>query len=201
LAARRTSGLWITGDVPVNLEPRRAGVPRFGKPPGDPLMFLPSPGKPERHADVAQLVAHHLAKVRVAGSNPVVRSERPSQTRAGPARWSGREARQRPAKPSTRVQIPSPPRKRLYHLRAIGAAGARFLDTEEVTGSIPVSPTYLAVREGANRRMLSPVDQHLRSLGLHCHQVYWWPIQRRGRGGRPPSVAGASRHPTCGFGR
>ena len=26
-------------------------------------------------ADVAQLVAHHLAKVRVAGSNPVVRSE------------------------------------------------------------------------------------------------------------------------------
>ena len=27
------------------------------------------------HADVAQLVAHHLAKVRVAGSNPVVRSE------------------------------------------------------------------------------------------------------------------------------
>lgn len=27
-------------------------------------------------ADVAQLVEHHLAKVRVAGSNPVVRSER-----------------------------------------------------------------------------------------------------------------------------
>ena len=27
------------------------------------------------HADVAQLVEHHLAKVRVAGSNPVVRSE------------------------------------------------------------------------------------------------------------------------------
>ncbi len=26
------------------------------------------------HADVAQLVEHHLAKVRVAGSNPVVRS-------------------------------------------------------------------------------------------------------------------------------
>ncbi len=30
------------------------------------------------HADVAQLVAHHLAKVRVAGSNPVVRSVRPT---------------------------------------------------------------------------------------------------------------------------
>ena len=30
------------------------------------------------NADVAQLVEHHLAKVRVAGSNPVVRSERVS---------------------------------------------------------------------------------------------------------------------------
>ena len=28
------------------------------------------------HADVAQLVEHHLAKVRVAGSNPVVRSKK-----------------------------------------------------------------------------------------------------------------------------
>jgi len=27
-----------------------------------------------KDADVAQLVAHHLAKVRVAGSNPVIRS-------------------------------------------------------------------------------------------------------------------------------
>ncbi len=27
-----------------------------------------------RHADMAQLVEHHLAKVGVAGSNPVVRS-------------------------------------------------------------------------------------------------------------------------------
>ena len=27
------------------------------------------------YADVAQLVEHHLAKVRVAGSNPVVRSK------------------------------------------------------------------------------------------------------------------------------
>ena len=29
-----------------------------------------------RHADVAQLVEHNLAKVGVAGSNPVVRSEK-----------------------------------------------------------------------------------------------------------------------------
>jgi hypothetical protein len=60
----------------------------------------------------------------------------------GQPRWSGREARQRPAKPCTRVQIPSPPRTRHKRVfRAIGAVGARFLDTEEVTGSNPVSPT------------------------------------------------------------
>jgi hypothetical protein len=32
---------------------------------------------PQVRADVAQLVEHHLAKVRVAGSNPVVRSKGP----------------------------------------------------------------------------------------------------------------------------
>jgi hypothetical protein len=87
---------------------------------------------------VAQLVEHHLAKVRVAGSNPVVRSERVSPSPCGERfpRWSGREARQRTANPCTRVQIPSPP-------RAIGAVGARFPDTEEVTGSNPVSPTSI----------------------------------------------------------
>ena len=36
-----------------------------------------SRGAGRMYADVAQLVAHHLAKVRVAGSNPVVRSEVP----------------------------------------------------------------------------------------------------------------------------
>lgn len=35
------------------------------------------------HADVAQLVEHHLAKVRVAGSNPVVRSGRRPLLRQG----------------------------------------------------------------------------------------------------------------------
>ena len=89
---------------------------------------------------MAQLVEHHLAKVRVAGSNPVVRSERVSPSPCGERfpRWSGREARQRTANPCTRVQIPSPP-------RAIGAVGARFPDTEEVTGSNPVSPTMKAL--------------------------------------------------------
>ena len=103
-------------------------------------------GKPrESDADVAQLVEHHLAKVRVAGSSPVVRSERPwphpltMKLRGGGklfTRWSGREARQRTANPYTRVQIPSPP-------RAAGAVVARFPDTEEVTGSNPVSPTMM----------------------------------------------------------
>ena len=43
-----------------------------------------SPGAEEDHADVAQLVEHHLAKVRVAGSNPVVRSEASDAVRC---RW------------------------------------------------------------------------------------------------------------------
>src|SRR6202161_3387117 len=73
------------------------------------------PGSPrDWHADVAQLVEHHLAKVRVAGSNPVVRSEArlcgilaAGQTRScgGVAEW----LRQGPAKPCTRVRFPSPP--------------------------------------------------------------------------------------------
>ena len=58
------------------------------------------------------VVAHHLAKVRVASSNLVIRSEKP---RGGAfLRWCGREARQRPAKPFTRVRIPSPPRITKY---------------------------------------------------------------------------------------
>src|SRR5271165_7179626 len=42
-------------------------------------------------ADVAQLVAHHLAKVRVAGSNPVIRSR--VQVASNPAvEWPSGEA-------------------------------------------------------------------------------------------------------------
>jgi hypothetical protein len=87
-------------------------------------------------ADVAQLVAHHLAKVRVAGSNPVIRSK---VHMASIQRWSGRVVRQRPAKPCTRVRFPSPPPD--LFPGAISSAGERFPDTEEVTGSIPVSRT------------------------------------------------------------
>ena len=61
-------------------------------------------------AGVAQLVERNLAKVEVASSSLVVRSERSPPIR-GPPRWVGREARQRTANPSTRVQIPYPPRK------------------------------------------------------------------------------------------
>src|SRR5580698_9624274 len=56
-------------------------------------------------ADVAQLVEHHLAKVRVAGSNPVVRSRGSVCPCGGVAEW----LRQGPAKPCTRVRFPSPP--------------------------------------------------------------------------------------------
>jgi hypothetical protein len=60
-----------------------------------------------------------------------------------PQRWSGRVVRQRPAKPCTRVRFPSPPP---WFLGAISSAGERFPDTEEVTGSIPVSRTRFYLR-------------------------------------------------------
>ena len=72
------------------------------------LYLLSTAGKPEGSADIAQLVEHHLAKVGVAGSNPVVRSGKLKDF----TRWVGRVVRQRPAKPCTRVRIPYPPRKR-----------------------------------------------------------------------------------------
>ena len=97
-------------------------------------------------ADVAQLVAHHLAKVRVAGSNPVIRSKVQWHQ---PQRWSGRVVRQRPAKPCTRVRFPSPPP--VGTPGAISSAGERFPDTEEVTGSIPVSRTSVCAAKSPCR--------------------------------------------------
>ena len=123
--------------------------PPCKRPGGHPIQFFPhddgsptdsSSGPESQIADVAQLVAHHLAKVRVAGSNPVVRSTAAAfrswvefhsiHAHGGVAEWF----RQGPAKPCTRVRFPSPP-------RAISSAGERYLDTVEVTGSIPVSRT------------------------------------------------------------
>jgi hypothetical protein len=97
-------------------------------------------------ADIAQLVERNLAKVEVAGSSPVVRSEASCLT--GAARllvkaWNrkGGVAERRGNGLQSRVHGF---KSRLHleeHERAIGAAVARFPDTEEVTGSIPVSPT------------------------------------------------------------
>ena len=80
------------------------------------------PGQPGTRGCSA-VVAHHLAKVRVASSNLVIRSSarssygviRKATTTRGPnpTRWRGRAARHRPAKPFTRVRIPSPPRRQL----------------------------------------------------------------------------------------
>ncbi len=130
----------------------------------------------KRHADVAQLVERNLAKVEVASSNLVVRSQEVGDLPEPPhSWWSGREARQRPAKPSTRVQIPSPPP------RTISSAGERFPDTEEVTGSIPVSstgpqgprsariPARLAQRESASlTRKRSLVQSQYRARSTHA---------------------------------
>src|SRR5438128_2000612 len=54
------------------------------------------------HADVAQLVEHHLAKVRVAGSNPVVRSSKTAGQRP-----SARRCRTRARRLGTRRWHPS----------------------------------------------------------------------------------------------
>ncbi len=56
-----------------------------------------------RNAEVAQLVEHHLAMVRVAGSNPVFRSDPGPEA---PVPWRhGRVVRQGSAKPCTPVRF------------------------------------------------------------------------------------------------
>jgi hypothetical protein len=52
----------------------RAGSARPERPDRRRLKLLGDAPRMGDHADVAQLVEHHLAKVGVAGSNPVVRS-------------------------------------------------------------------------------------------------------------------------------
>ena len=75
--------------------------------------------------------------------------------------------RQRPAKPCTRVRFPSPPPHHNFtRSRAISSVGERFPDTEEVTGSIPVSRTTVrSVSPGSSARGF-PVSSGLyRALG------------------------------------
>ena len=97
-------------------------------------------------ADVAQLVERHLAKVKVAGSRPVVRSGaasngRPFSVHGGVAEWFRRGS----AKPFTPVRFRAPPRptRRVTSgsARALSSGGERFLDAEEVRGSNPLAPT------------------------------------------------------------
>src|SRR5690625_7602885 len=53
-------------------------APELDSSPHPRLMLSTQQGEhPGCNADVAQLVEHHLAKVRVAGSSPVIRSEAP----------------------------------------------------------------------------------------------------------------------------
>ena len=92
------------------------------------------------------VVAHHLAKVRVASSNLVIRSSEVSRfstsnrTPGGVAERRGSGLQSRAHGFESRRHLTH--RGRLSgRQRAIGAAVARFPDTEEVTGSIPVSPT------------------------------------------------------------
>src|SRR5450759_4767592 len=98
-------------------------------------------------ADIAELVERNLAKVEVAGSSPVVRSEVHALTERRKALaevWdrNGGVAERRGNGLQIRVHgFKSRLHLDEHHERAIGAAVARFPDTEEVTGSIPVSPT------------------------------------------------------------
>ena len=104
------------------------------------------------HADVAQLVAHHLAKVRVAGSNPVIRSK---VRMASTQRWSGRVVRQRPAKPCTRVRFPSPPPRstpaRLAQRESASLTRKRSLVQSQyrAPGSLQVRGSFCASAQGA----------------------------------------------------
>ena len=95
-------------------------------------------------ADVAQLVARNLAKVQVAGSTPVVRSDWTIRLNRVRDRFGGVAERR-----GSGLQIPLHGFKSRLHLdrfrynliRTISAAVAHFLDMEGVTGSIPVSST------------------------------------------------------------
>jgi hypothetical protein len=126
------------------------GAHRFGV--GDKVRIESSP-----HAEIASecgcgaVVAHNLAKVGVASSNLVIRSSEVSRTwEPSMVAWPRGEAAACKA-----VHTGSNPVATSTHMytRAIGAAVARFPDTEEVTGSIPVSPTNSPREIGGFRRL------------------------------------------------
>ena len=155
----------------------------------------------QRFADVAQLVAHHLAKVRVAGSNPVVRSRERLSAAAFPScRCAGDSLGWQPA--SGRVVRPHPAawpsglgkglqspvrgfdsRRRLAAhnaahrgaYRAISSVGEHYLDTVEVTGSIPVSPTIVRHETGPDgtRRHegSTSFDWRMSTMSARCQRL------------------------------
>ena len=107
-------------------------------------------GIADNNADVAQLVEHHLAKVDVASSNLVVRSQdtvmaKVPRNLADTVVWPRGEAAACKAVYTGSNPVPTSVKTLVSGFGrmqgAIGAAVARFPDTEEVTGSIPVSPT------------------------------------------------------------
>src|SRR6202012_6289702 len=108
-------------------------------------------------ADGAQLVAHHLAKVRVAGSNPVIRSK--VQVALIPAvEWPSGEATACKAVHTGSIPVST---SSFLTPGAISSAGERFPDTEEVTGSIPVSRTRVpAVTHGNQPSKATLVTKH-----------------------------------------
>ena len=96
------------------------------------------------------MVERNLAKVEVASSSLVVRSERVSadpSNNGGLAERRGNGLQSRVHGFKSRLHLGVRP-------RAIGAAGARFLDTEEVTGSNPVSPTKFPQVRGGFRTFI-----------------------------------------------
>ena len=104
------------------------------------LLFSRTPtGTPDgAQADVAQLVERNLAKVEVASSSLVVRSERSLPGLASVVGWPRGEATDCKSVYTGSNPVPT---SQQIKTRAIGAVVARFPDTEEVTGSNPVSPT------------------------------------------------------------
>src|SRR3954454_7936346 len=119
-------------------ETRRRGPILHGL--GHRLLFSRTPtGRPEgAQADVAQLVERNLAKVEVASSSLVVRSERSLPGLASMVGWPRGEATDCKSVYTGSNPVPT---SLQIKTRAIGAVVARFPDTEEVTGSNPVSPT------------------------------------------------------------
>jgi hypothetical protein len=138
------------------------------------------------HADVAQLVAHHLAKVRVAGSNPVVRSKGPRDLSV---EWPRGEATAcKAVYTGSNPVSTSEHHRQVHHQYGRLAQGlARFPDTEEVTGSNPVSPTMAVVvrivgvydADGGLRGEIAYLAGKL--AGRHCSlcDITHSPVRRR----------------------